>query len=83
MISKSENEEILIYPEENSNLLGRSIEEYINFLTKILGPRVNEAYIFGSYATNTNRADSDIDLILVANSNRPFLERFKDFYDVL
>jgi hypothetical protein len=38
-----------------------------------------EAYLFGSYARDQASADSDIDLILVADSRRSFPDRFRDF----
>ena len=37
------------------------------------------AWIFGSHARGTTSADSDIDLIVVAPTARPFVERFRDY----
>lgn len=43
---------------------------------------VQAAYVFGSYAREVADADSDVDLILVTPSERPFVDRFRDFPDV-
>ena len=37
------------------------------------------AWIFGSHARGTASAESDIDLIVVAPTVRPFVERFRDY----
>ena len=41
------------------------------------------AWIFGSRARGTAAAESDIDLIVVAPTNRPFVERFRDYLPAL
>ena len=43
------------------------------------GYGVGEAYLFGSWGRGDADAGSDIDLILVAPSQRPFVERFRDY----
>ena len=50
-------------------------------LIKALSGRVQAAYVFGSYATGRQRPGSDLDLVLVVDTNRPFLERAWDFFD--
>lgn len=42
-----------------------------------------KAIVFGSVATGKADAWSDIDLIIVARSELPFVERFRDFREVL
>ena len=44
----------------------KSLKSYLNFLieNKI---NVKEAYLFGSYAKNTNNQDSDIDVAIIVN----------------
>ncbi|MYD85876.1 MAG: nucleotidyltransferase domain-containing protein [Acidobacteria bacterium] len=37
------------------------------------------AWVFGSRARGTASAESDIDVIVVAPSDRPFVERFRDY----
>jgi len=44
---------------------------------------VHEAYVFGSWARGEADALSDVDLILVAPSGRPFVERFRDYPELL
>ena len=41
--------------------------------------RVDEAYLFGSWARDEADEQSDIDLIIVAPSQRPFVDRFRDY----
>lgn len=41
-----------------------------------------KAILFGSYARGEADEYSDIDLIIIAESKRPFVERFKDFSDL-
>ena len=38
------------------------------------------AILYGSYARGEADSFSDIDLIIIAKSKRPFIERFKDFF---
>jgi len=60
-------------------------EDFEARLCQRLAGRVESAYIFGSYGTPEFRPDSDVDLILVKQSERPFVERpreFNDLYDL-
>jgi predicted nucleotidyltransferase len=41
------------------------------------------AYILGSFARETENAWSDIDLIIVKDSSLPFIERPREFFDLL
>lgn len=40
---------------------------------------IGEAYLLGSWGRGYADASSDIDLIVVASSQRPFVERFRDY----
>jgi predicted nucleotidyltransferase len=67
-----------------ANLLLRDIDE----LKRRAAPHVQRArkvIVFGSVARGESDAWSDLDLLIVADTPRPFFERFKDFaglYDV-
>lgn len=45
--------------------------------------RVIEAHVFGIFFTDRFGKDSDLDLILIADSARPLVERGRDFLDIL
>ena len=43
------------------------IKEYVNEISKYY--KIQEVYLFGSYAKGTNTEDSDIDVAIIINSN--------------
>jgi predicted nucleotidyltransferase len=51
-------------------------------LSKRLEDRVEKAYVFGSHATGDFRPGSDVDLILVVQTDLPFVERPRLFHDL-
>jgi len=53
------------------------IERPLRVLLRTYG--VEEAFLFGSWARADADALSDIDLVIVAPSTRPFVERFRDY----
>ncbi|MCX8043217.1 MAG: nucleotidyltransferase domain-containing protein [Desulfobacterota bacterium] len=58
-------------------------EKIISFLSeKLQSAGLREAYIIGSFAENRCRAWSDIDLIIVRETTRPFIERAQDFLNL-
>lgn len=65
---------VLDYPRQE-------IEEFLH--RKLSRHGVKEAYLFGSYAQNTLTAWSDLDLLIVAESQQPFVERPRQFFDLL
>lgn len=50
--------------------------------TKLLDHGVQEAYLFGSYAQGKATAWSDLDLLIVMDTDHPFLERSSRFSDL-
>lgn len=56
------------------------LDSFLPALRSLLAAQdAHAAWIFGSYARGTARAGSDIDLIVVAPTDRPFVERFRDY----
>ena len=63
-------------------LKGYTKEEFIRWLGNVLTGRVEQAWLFGSFAKGSLTAHSDIDLMLVQNTDKPFVERGRDFFDL-
>ena len=57
-------------------------EKLIAELRAALLGRVEEAWLFGSYAAGTAHADSDVDLIVVCATSRAWPDRAEDFADL-
>jgi len=64
-------------------LRGRMASEFEAALKGKLAGRVEQAWLFGSWGTPDFGHDSDVDLILVVNTDKPFLERARDYFDVM
>jgi len=63
-----------------TSLLDVSTTDIVEQLIKAVDrPKVRAAYLFGSLARNEIHAWSDIDLILVADTKLPFVERPQQF----
>lgn len=73
---------ILVTPARDP-LYGYSREEVIAGIAGMLQNRVSEAWIFGSFASGSMHAYSDLDLILVTETGKPFPDRAEDFWDLL
>jgi uncharacterized protein len=83
MKSNSRHRKAIIKLSRYDALGGRSKREFVVELKRVLTGRAEEAYLFGSITSQDFCPGSDVDLIVVAESTRPFVERFKDFNDVL
>ncbi len=67
-------------PEENLRIVDR--EQIISRLRSALSTRVESAYLFGSYARQDFRPDSDLDLIIVVKTDTSFPQRAALFEDL-
>lgn len=69
------------------SLLDHSVDEIIDQLREVLSQtEILEAWLFGSLARGQVQAWSDIDLLLVVDTDRPFVERpflFSSLFDKL
>ncbi len=61
---------------------GKTREGLLNEISSALSGRCESAWLFGSFARNEERPGSDLDLIVVTETQRPFLERARDFNDL-
>jgi uncharacterized protein len=56
------------------------LEEFLGVLRPLLREQgARAAYVFGSWARGEADARSDLDVLIVAPSRRPAVERFKDY----
>lgn len=67
---------------ERDPLSGLTRKEYKELLKKRLQGRAVEVYIFGSFNTPDFNRFSDIDLLLVCDTCKPFVERGLDYSDI-
>jgi len=63
-------------------LFGLTAEELVAAFRRKLQGRVREAYFFGGFAAGRMTSRSDIDLILVQDTSKPFPKRGEDFLDL-
>ena len=64
-------------------LFGHTRDKLIQRFRTTLSGRVKAAYLFGSFAQDRVNTESDIDLILIIETELPFLERNREFSDLL
>ena len=57
--------------------------ELLQYLKKNLYQRADEAFLFGSYAQGKANSESDIDVIIICNTQSPWPERHRAFQDVI
>ncbi len=77
-----QNDDVLICADACDPLNGGTKEEFVQKLRSVLTGKVCEAYIFGSFTSDRFSPDSDIDILLVAQTDRAFHKRFMDFNEV-
>ncbi len=66
------------------SILDYTPEEVKSFLKKkLLSKKIRAAYLFGSFVTHTSRTWSDIDILIIQESELPFIERPRIFADLL
>jgi len=56
--------------------------DIISKLKSRLQSRVIKAFLFGSFAVDKHKPDSDIDIVLVVDTSKKFTERALDFLDL-
>ena len=76
------NQNNVLVRSERDPLFGFTPEGFVEVLKHTLNGRVEEAYFFGGFATQDLNPHSDIDIILVQDTQKNFLERGKDFLDL-
>lgn len=69
---------VIVFPKRDP-LGGMSREELIKKIRFLIQDKTIKAYLFGSVARNTQNADSDVDLILIADTKIPFLNNVSPF----
>lgn len=74
--------EVIIW-NEREPLGGRTPAEFEAELARLLRGRVHACYVFGSYGRPEFSPDSDVDILLVADTQEPFVERPLAFSELL
>lgn len=74
---------VIVWPNSDFDLTRRNREQLILELQKKLVGRVAAVYIFGSYATQTHNSESDIDLVIIHQTDVLFTQRPIEFSDIL
>ncbi len=67
---------------EREPLNGLNKQEFQEKLVSNLKGRVKECWIFGSFHTDLFHKDSDVDLILIKDTETPFTQRASEFMDI-
>ncbi len=73
--------DVLVGPRRDP-LFGFSTSRLLEWLRSALARRVREAYLFGSFGTREFGPHSDIDVMLVVDTDLPFVERAAVFDDL-
>ena len=56
------------------------LDSFLGLLRPLLDAHgAYSAWVFGSHARGTASVESDVDVIVVAPTDRPFVERFRDY----
>jgi predicted nucleotidyltransferase len=74
--------DILLYDDSEFILKKYSKDQIIKIIQGILIGKVEEAYIFGSFNTPSFNKDSDLDLLLVVDTDISFHKRYKLFLEL-
>lgn len=72
---------VVIWPKNNAHY-GKTREQILHALRDALHGRCESAWLFGSFARGEERPGSDLDLIVIKKTTRPFLERAREFDDL-
>ncbi|TGM60147.1 nucleotidyltransferase domain-containing protein [Leptospira adleri] len=73
---------VIVFPKRDP-LGGMTREELIRNIQSALREKVNKTFLFGSVARNSQHAYSDVDLIVIAKTDLPFLKRQELFPELL
>ena len=72
----------ILFRSARDPLFGFSREEFLDYIRRTLEGRVKAAFSYGSYAREEMRGDSDIDLIVVTETDLPYPVRGRLFDDL-
>jgi len=62
----------------------KPMPEYLKqqIIDALIGKHLHRAIVFGSYARGDYDQYSDLDIIIVCDTQLPFVERFREFYQL-
>lgn len=73
----------IVWPKPHNDLTRLDRGQIISEICKKLKGRALAAYVFGSYSTQNHRPDSDIDLVIIKESETSFTQRSIEFSDLM
>jgi len=78
------DDDIFIVQNPDGPLKGLSKDQFIQKVKTILENKkiVKEAYIFGSFNSDEFHANSDVDIAIVAETDKKFFDRHQDFVEL-
>ncbi len=59
------------------------LEESIKILKERLKDRVERIIVFGSYAKGRRDLFTDLDILIIMESNKPYIERLRELHSIL
>ncbi len=68
---------------KESREYAKLLEQSIKIILDKLSGRVQKISVFGSYARGRRDLFTDLDILIIMKSQKPFLERTKDIYGLL
>ena len=72
---------ILVKPKRDP-LFGLSRDAAICFMQSALSGRCQKAFVYGSFARDEMHSESDIDCVIITETDLPFIERTRMFEDL-
>lgn len=78
---RGQREEIVMFDKQTFKNQDLSLEKLVDFITSEYKPE--KIILFGSYGTKREKENSDIDLLIIKNTNKRFVDRVVELTDLI